>query len=261
MDQMERLLGIMARLRGPGGCPWDREQTPVSLRKYVLEEAYEVADALDEGDWSTLRGELGDLLLQVVFLARIAEEEGRFSFPDVAQGIGDKLVRRHPHVFADGDARTVAEVWKRWEQIKAGEREEDPAGPGPASRLSGLPKALPALPKARLLADKAARSGFDWPDPEAVLDKLTEEIGEVRTAIRRGSESELEDEVGDLLFATACLARKLGLDPERCLEQANRKFTRRFTSVERHVTAAGQRLEELDAQTLDHYWNAAKAAE
>ncbi len=264
MDPMDRLLSIMARLREPGGCPWDREQTAASLRTYVLEEAYEVAEAIDEDDWAKLGEELGDLLLQVVFLARVAEERGAFRFEDVARGIGDKLVRRHPHVFGDAAADDVSAVWKRWEQVKAEERAAKAAAAGgpaaadaPApSRLDGIPRHMPALPKARLLADKAARAGFDWPAPGAIVDKVLEEAEEVRAAL--GDPEHCAEEIGDLLFATASLARRVKADPEAALEHANRKFARRFRHVEATAAARGLALEALDAEALDELWNAAK---
>ncbi len=265
MDAMDRLLSIMARLREPGGCPWDREQTAASLRTYVLEEAYEVTEAIDEDDWAKLGEELGDLLLQVVFLARVAEERGAFRFEDVARGIGEKLVRRHPHVFADATADDVGAVWKRWEAIKAEERAAKAAAAGGAeaaaapSRLDGIPRHMPALPKARLLADKAARAGFDWPAPDAIVDKIVEEADEVRAAL--GDPAHCAEEIGDLLFATASLARRVKADPEAALEHANRKFARRFRSVEAAAAARGVTLESLDAGALDALWNEAKRSE
>lgn len=265
-EQLRRLLGIMAKLRSPGGCPWDREQTATTLRKYVLEEAYEVADAIDGGDPATLRDELGDLLLQVVFQARVAEEAGQFAFEDVARAIGDKLVRRHPHVFGDFDAQNVEAVWKKWEQIKADERAAAGRSPEQAgSRLDGIPKALPALPKARLIADKAARAGFDWPDADAIVDKIEEELGEIREALARAANAPhamdaVCEEIGDLLFATASLARRLGVDPDGCLEGANRKFAARFRTVEALARERGLALEELTPGQIDALWNEAKGA-
>jgi MazG family protein len=247
---MDRLVEIMARLRGPEGCPWDRKQTPASLRTYLLEEAYETAEAIDVADWDELRGELGDLLLQIVFLARIAEEEGRFGFAEVAEGISEKLVRRHPHVFAEARADSETEVWKNWEQIK---REE---GAGRRSRIEGIPRALPALVRAHRLAEKAARVGFDWPDSAAVLDKVDEEVSEVREALAWEDRAGLEEEIGDLLFAIASFARREGLDPEAALSRAGTKFAERFQAIEQEADARGVRLEDLDAEELDRLWRA-----
>jgi len=260
MDAMDRLHEIMARLRGPGGCPWDQEQTAGSLRTYVLEEAYEVAEAIDDDDWEALRGELGDLLLQIVFLARLAEEAGRFQFGDVAGAISEKLVRRHPHVFGDGDARTSAEVWKRWDEIKTEERREA-NGDGPSSRLDGVPRNLPALGRARLLADKAARVGFDWPSAAAILEKIREEADEVEQALDAPAREFVADELGDLLFATASLARRVGLDPETCLARANRKFETRFRKAETFADEAGRRFEDMTPAEIDELWESAKKSE
>ncbi len=257
MDAMDRLVEIMARLRGPDGCPWDKEQTASTLRTYVLEEAYEAAEAIDRGDWDALRDELGDMLLQIVFLARLAEEQGRFRAADVVDGIASKLVRRHPHVFGAGGARTVDEVWKRWDEIKDEER-RDAGDPARVSRLDGVPGLLPALAKARLLADKAARSGFDWPSPEAIVGKVAEETAEFERALEAGDREAAAAEIGDLLFATASLARRLNLDPETCLAQANLKFSERFRAVEARAAASGRRLEDLSAEELDALWEQAK---
>ncbi len=253
---VDRLVGIMARLRGPGGCPWDREQTFRSLRPYVLEEAFEVAEAIDRGEPAALREELGDLLLQVVFLARLAEEEGLFDLDGVAESISAKLVRRHPHVFGDRPASSVGEVWKRWEEIKREEREERETGPG--SRLDGIPRALPSLLRARLLADKAARAGYDWPDPAAILDKVREETGELAAALAGEGRERVEEELGDLLFAAASLGRRLGIDPEGALARANARFEKRFREAERLAREAGTELEDLDADALDALWKRVK---
>ncbi|RMF75797.1 MAG: nucleoside triphosphate pyrophosphohydrolase, partial [Acidobacteria bacterium] len=234
--------------------PWDREQTVRSLRPFVLEEAHEVAAAIDTGDPEQLRGELGDLLLQVVFLAQLAREQGLFTFEDVARGIADKLVRRHPHVFGDATAGSVDEVWQRWDAIKRRERSE--AG-DEGSRLDGVPRALPALVRARLLGDKAARAGFDWRSPEDVLVKVREELAELEQTIGRDAPDRVDEEFGDLLFALASLGRHLGLDPEGSLARACDKFSARFRDVERRARERGQALEELDDETLDALWNAA----
>ncbi len=254
---VDRLVEIMARLRGPGGCPWDREQTFRSLRPYVLEEAFEVAEAIDRESPAALREELGDLLLQVVFLARLAEEAGLFDLEDVAEGISAKLVRRHPHVFGDRPVGSVGEVWKRWEEIKREEREE--RRQGDASRLDGIPRALPALVRARLLADKAARAGYDWPDAAAIVDKVREETDELAAALgREGKGGPVEEELGDLLFAVASLARRLGIDPEGALARANAKFEERFRAAERLAREAGKELEQMGTEELDALWRRVK---
>ena len=260
MDATDRLIAIMARLRGENGCPWDREQSPRTLRPYVLEEAHEVAEAIDSGNWDDLRDELGDLLLQVAFLARIAEEEGRFRFEDVANAISAKLERRHPHVFGDVEAHRVEDVWRRWDEIKRAEKAgPDATGGGPsASRLDGIPRGLPALGRAALVADKASRAGFDWPEPAGIVDKLGEEAEELRAALAAGDRDQVEEELGDLLFAAASLARRLKIDPEGALARATAKFAERFRRVEDGAAADGVRLEELDAAELDRRWIAAK---
>ncbi|RMG44794.1 MAG: nucleoside triphosphate pyrophosphohydrolase [Acidobacteria bacterium] len=250
---IDDLLAIMAKLRGPNGCPWDREQSPATLRSYLLEEAHEVAEAIDRGDWSALREELGDLLLQVVFLARIAEEEGRFGFDDVAAGIAEKLVRRHPHVFGGAPASDAREAFDRWEAIKRAEK-----GEAFRSRLAGLPPSLPALLRAHRLAEKASRAGFRWPDIPAVAGKVREELAELESAVRTEGRGRVEEELGDLLFAAASLATQLGLDPEAALQKANAKFAARFEHVERAAAADGRHLEELDPGTLDRLWDEAK---
>lgn len=257
MAAIDQLLETMTRLRAPGGCPWDREQTLVSLRSYLLEEAYEVAEAIDLGNPQSLCEELGDLLLQVVFQAEIARENGWFDFDAVAATITAKLVRRHPHVFGDDSAGSPAEAWQRWDAIKAqekGARGEEL----PTSRLDGIPAALPALARAQLLVDKAARAGFDWPDQLSIVDKVREETDEVAAALTDEGSERVAEELGDLLFATTSLARKAGLDPEACLAGANRKFIARFRHVEAQLKASAQSFEELSAEQLDRLWRAAK---
>lgn len=258
MKNVQRLVEIMERLRAPEGCPWDREQTFETLRPYVLEEAYEVAEAIDAGDRSALRGELGDLLLQVVFQAQIAREEGLFDFDDVAAAIADKLVRRHPHVFGEDEASSVEEVWKRWESVKRAEREAE-EGARPSSRLDGIPTALPGLLRARLLSDKAARAGFDWPEVAGILDKAREELDEVEEALESGNEARIDEELGDLLFALASLARRAGLDPEGAIGRANRKFGARFRRVEGYAREQGRELEDLGPAALDALWQRSKS--
>lgn len=252
-SSIERLVAVMQRLRGPDGCPWDREQNFRSLRPFVLEEAYEVAHAIDEGDPDALRDELGDLLLQVVFHAQLASEQQLFDFAAVAAGIEQKLIRRHPHVFRDTPAGDANEAWARWDAIKAEERAARGA-PAPTSRLDGVSNAQPALARAAALAARAARAGFDWPTPAAVCDKLEEETLELRAALAGGVEAQIAEELGDLLFAAVSLARKLAIDPEACLEAANRKFTGRFQRVEARAAALGEQLEELSPERLDQLW-------
>jgi tetrapyrrole methylase family protein/MazG family protein/ATP diphosphatase len=259
MNQVKRLVEMMARLRGPEGCPWDREQDYRTLRKYVLEEAFEVAEALDEaaegapGAAGILRGELGDLLLQVVFLARIAEERGEFDLQGVARAIADKLERRHPHVFGDEVADTAEEVWTRWETIKAAEREG-------ASLFDGVPRTLPALIKALHLTSKAARVGFAWVRDEDVLEKLREEADEFRQAADDDDPGAIEHELGDLLFVVANLARRHDVDAERALQQANRRFEERMRWMENRLRQQGRRLDEADLPELEELWEEAKGA-
>lgn len=255
MRPIDSLLDVMARLRAPDGCPWDREQTFQSLRPYLLEEAYEVAQALDEGDPGSLREELGDLLLQVVFHSQLAAELGWFDFEAVAATISAKLVRRHPHVFGDTPAGSVDEAWRRWDAIKAEEKAQR-GQVAPTSRLDGVPVAMPALARAHALAGKAARAGFDWPEPLAVCDKLEEETLEIRAAIDSQSRDAIAEEIGDLLFAVASLARKLELDPEGCLARANSKFTNRFQRIEQQLARDGHEMESVSADELDRLWRA-----
>ncbi|UCF66505.1 MAG: nucleoside triphosphate pyrophosphohydrolase [Acidobacteriota bacterium] len=255
MHVVDRLVQLMARLRAPDGCAWDREQTPQTLRSFLLEEAYELAEAIDRDDWPALREELGDLLLQIVFLSQIASERDAFCFADVAQGLADKLVRRHPHVFGDVEAQTAREAWQQWEQVKRLEN-ESVASDGFRSRLGGIPRALPALLKAHRLADKAARAGIRWPSARALLGKIRDEIDELERAFEDEQQPRRrEEELGDLLFAAASFARHVGIDPEAALQAANAKFARRFVEVER---AAGRPLETFDAEQLDRLWQAAK---
>ena len=256
--ELRRLLDIMATLRDPAhGCPWDRAQSFDSIAPYTIEEAYEVADAIARRDFAALPDELGDLLFQVVFHARLAEEEGRFAFADVAAAIADKMLRRHPHVFAAAALRNAAAQTGAWEAQKHAER----AGRAETGTLAGIPHALPALTRAAKLTARAARVGFDWPDAAAVLDKLTEEAGELRAELPAADPARLADEVGDLLFVLANLARKLALDPETCLRAANAKFARRFAAVEAALAAAGRVPAEATLLDMEAAWQAAKAAE
>ena len=267
---LERLLEIMRTLRAPNGCPWDREQTLASLRPFVLEETYEVLEAIEHGTPADLCEELGDFVFEAVFLAQISEEAGEFSLRDALVGICDKLVRRHPHVFerAPGTAGlTSDQVVERWDALKARERalagRTDVAKPAPArGTLSGVPKTLPALLRAFELSTRAATVGFDWAGPGDVLDKMAEEMAEVRREVQAGAlghMSRAEDEVGDLLFAAANLARKLGVEPESALRRANEKFVRRFDAVERAIQARGSSMREASLDEMEAEWQRVKA--
>ncbi len=258
MAEIDNLLELMRALRNPdGGCPWDLEQDFASIAPYTIEEAYEVADAISRGDMPDLENELGDLLLQVVFHAQMATEAGLFDFDDVARGITDKMRRRHPHVFGDDDARTAGKVAGNWERIKADER----AGKGDDSALAGIALALPALKRAEKLGKRAARVGFDWPDPLGPAEKLHEELDEIADAARTGVAEAVDEEVGDALFALVNLARHHGVDPEAALERANRKFERRFRDLESAVTAKGASVEALPLDALEEVWRSVKDAE
>jgi ATP diphosphatase len=257
---ISRLIEIMAALRTPGsGCPWDLEQNFRTNAPYTLEEAYEVADAIEHGNLDQLREELGDLLLQVVFHARMAQEQGAFEFGDVVQAITEKLIRRHPHVFADADGKTAQAVKGLWEQIKA----EEKAAKGQKTEtgaLAGVPVALPALTRALKLQEKAGKVGFDWNDPRAVLAKIREEADEIEAALEAGG-GDAPGEVGDLLFAVVNLARHLKADPEALLRATNLKFERRFGSIETALAKAGKKPAETSLDEMEALWNAAKATE
>jgi nucleoside triphosphate diphosphatase len=256
-----RLVEIMAALRTPGsGCPWDLEQNFRSIAPYTLEEAYEVADAIARGDLKDLRGELGDLLLQVVYHARLAQEQGAFDFGDVVQDITGKMIRRHPHVFADAEGRTAKAVEGMWERIKA-EEKADKGEAGNAGALTGVPVALPALTRALKLQDKAGRVGFDWKDPRAVLAKIREEADEIEAELDGPDKAQAAAEAGDLLFAVVNLARHLGADPEDVLRQTNLKFERRFAAIERALAERGKTPKDASLAEMDALWEAAKAAE
>ncbi len=250
---IDRLLAVMRRLRDPEtGCPWDIEQTFATIAPYTIEEAYEVADAIERADWDELRGELGDLLLQVVYHAQMAAEAGHFGFDDVATAIADKMVARHPHVFGDAEVRSAAAQREHWEAVKAAEREAKAASDGkPASLLDNLPHGLPALTRALKLQKRALRVGFDWPDLQGVRDKVNEELDELEKA----APDEQELELGDLLFTLVNHARRLGLDPETALRRANAKFEARFRRMEQTSDAP---LGELDLATLEMLWQQAK---
>jgi ATP diphosphatase len=253
--ELRRLLDIMAALRDPDcGCPWDKEQSFATIAPYTIEEAYEVADAIGRGDVGGLPDELGDLLFQVVYHARMAEEAGRFDFADVARAIADKMVRRHPHVFGDAAARNAAEQTVAWEAHKRAER----AAKAEAGTLAGVPVGLPALTRAAKLTARAARVGFDWPDAAAVLAKLDEEVAELRAELPEARPERLADEVGDLLFVLANLARKLDLDPEECLRGANHKFMRRFNKIEELAASEGKILPEMQLEEMEVLWQRIK---
>lgn len=256
---IDRLLAIMARLRDPnGGCAWDLEQTFATIAPYTVEEAYEVADAIERGDLNDLKEELGDLLFQVVFHARMSEEQGGFAFDDVAEAISQKMIDRHPHVFGEADYRSSAEQTSAWEAQKAAERK---AKGRSRSLLDEVPVGLPALTRAVKLTSRAARVGFDWPHVSFVLDKLQEEVGELSAEIEAGDRHRLRDELGDILFVVANLARKLDLEPEDALRSTNAKFVRRFRHIEAKLAERGKTPDESDLAEMDALWDEAKAAE
>lgn len=296
-DRFERAVSIMARLRAPGGCPWDREQTFDSIKPYTLEETYEVLEAIDNRDWKELSGELGDLLLQVLFYAQMAQEDGSFSIDDVLDRLSDKLVGRHPHVFGDVKADTPADVLRNWEALKAEEKKqrlaarsgEEPAAgdqpaPGSESVLAGVSSAVPALLEATKLSSRAAHVGFDWPEVEGLFEKLSEEVTELRrnleewpppgprpqgrgvagargVAISEDLRARLEDEVGDLLFVLVNIARYLALDPESALKKTNRKFKRRFQWLEAELGSQGRRPQDASLEELETLWQKSKQQE
>ena len=265
---ISRLLDIMAKLRTPGsGCPWDLEQNFATIAPYSIEEAYEVAEAIARGDLDDLRDELGDLLLQVVFHARMAEEQNAFSFGDVVEAITAKMIRRHPHVFADKHGQlTPSDVKSAWDRIKAEEKAERAERRPPQeavhkSILSSVKAGQPALARAMELQRKASHVGFDWNDPRAVLHKIREEADEIETALDRGDAQALAEETGDLLFALVNLARHVGADPEQALRGTNVKFERRFSYIERALAAQGRALESASLDEMDALWNEAKIEE
>ena len=269
-EWFERLVALQARLRAPKGCPWDIEQTHLSLRTYLIEEAYEVLDALESGDDVKFAEELGDLLLQVVFHAQIATEEGRFTAADVVREIHQKMVRRHPHVFGEKSARNAAEVLKNWEQIKAEERrakgretrrEEGDEKQEPESLLDGIPHTLPAVMQGFQLTRRASRIGFDWDNVEGVIEKLQEELAELTTARRGQSPRRVEEEVGDVLFAAVNLARFLKVDPEIALKRTNAKFSARFRGMEQMARESDCKLADVPRQEMESLWDRAKDSE
>lgn len=253
---LERLLDIMRRLRAPDGCPWDREQSLESLKKNLVEETYEVIDAIESGDRSMLREELGDLLLQIVFQSQICAEEGVFDFQDVAQAISDKLVRRHPHVFGDTKVADSDEVLKNWEQIKRMEK-----GDVPRSAVAGVPRHLPALHKAQQVQSRAARVGFDWKESKDVLAKIEEELAEIRMAMALESAERVRDEIGDLLFAVVNLTRFLGHEAEEVLNLTISRFSRRFQFIEDAVHEDNRKLTDCTLEELEALWQEAKTKE
>lgn len=261
LSNTQKLLEIMARLRHPEqGCAWDLQQDFKSLIPYTLEEAYEVADAIEREDADDLRMELGDLLLQVVFHSQIAEERGLFNFEQVAETIGEKLVRRHPHVFAGAVFKSDEERKQAWEQAKAEERLAKGKPQEAESVLSGVPNNMPALTQCQKIQDVAASHGFDWPDVLPVFDKVVEELNEVKEAWESGDKAHIQEEIGDLLLVAVNLARHLNVNPETALRESNKKFTRRFNYIERQVETSGRQLTDCTLAELDAFWNAAKQA-
>ena len=246
----------MARLRGPGGCPWDREQTFDTIKPYTLEETYEVLDAIDRRDWRGLADELGDFILQAVFYAQMADEQKLFSIDDSLDAINEKLIRRHPHVFAQGDARTPDDVKRRWDEIKQQEKKE--RGDAPKSLLASLPRNMPALVEAQQIASKAAAVGFDWENVEQVIDKLHEELEELRAARESGDIEHIEHELGDMLGVMVNIARFVHVDPEQALRRANARFRRRFGYVEEKLNERGRRFEDSNIDEMEALWQEAK---
>lgn len=262
-EGLYELACIMERLRDPEtGCPWDLEQTFETIVPYTIEEAYEVADAIARRDFNDLRDELGDLLFQVVFHSQMASEAGHFALTDVIGSIIGKMVRRHPHVFGNADGRDSAAQVAAWESMKAEERAAKHGSPSAsASALDGVALALPALQRAHKLQKRAARTGFDWTQPEQIFEKLHEEIGEVREAVADGIQGHIEDEIGDLLFVVANLARRLSIDPEEALRKANAKFERRFRAMESAAESKGETFSNLSLENQEEYWQSVKRIE
>jgi tetrapyrrole methylase family protein/MazG family protein len=253
-DAFKELVDIMQRLRAPGGCPWDREQTHASIKPYLIEEAYEVAEAIDDNDFDELRKELGDLLLQVVFHAQMAQEAGRFNVEDVVRGINEKMTRRHPHVFGDVEVSGAGEVLRNWARIKSEERKEG----GDSSVVAGVPRALPALLRAHRLGEKASHIGFDWSHVDEVLAKVDEELAELRAAIAAGDAEAKRQEIGDLLLALSSLGRHLGVHSEEALHQASDRFIERFRYVERRLAELQRDPHSASPDELNRLWDEAK---
>jgi MazG family protein len=266
-DWFEKLVAVQKLLRDPGGCPWDREQTHLTLRTYLIEEAYEVLDALESGDDEKFAEELGDLLLQVTFHSQIASEAGRFSVSDVIRAVHEKMIRRHPHVFGEKRAKDSAEVLKNWQRIKAQERQakdsasSSPPEHEPESALDGVPRAIPATLEGLQLTKKAARTGFDWDNTDGIFDKMREETSEIQHALKSGHQQKVEEELGDLLFAAVNLARFLHVDPEIALKSANAKFVRRFHIMECLAAESGRTFEDVPRPEKEALWVSAKLSE
>ncbi|MCG0275802.1 MAG: nucleoside triphosphate pyrophosphohydrolase [Thermosediminibacteraceae bacterium] len=254
---MKDLIDIMARLRGENGCPWDKAQTPETLKPFLLEEAYEVINAIDCGNPDELSEELGDLLLQIVFLSRIAEEKGDFSFNEVVNGICEKMIRRHPHIFGEKQLKTAAEVLKNWEEIKKEEKEVESY----AETMDKIPETFPALMRAYKVQEKAARVGFDWENVEGALEKVYEELKELREVYKGNDSGRIMEEIGDLLFAVVNVARFLGVNPELALREATNKFIRRFRYVEEAASKIDKKLHEMTLEDMDRLWNEGKIKE
>ena len=260
-EALGRAAAIMARLRAPGGCPWDREQTFDSIMPYTLEETYEVFDAIERRAWPELKDELGDLLLQVLFYAEMANDAGYFTLRDVAENLSEKLIRRHPHVFGDVAAADANAVLRNWEQIKLEEKSTKTEQEQPSSMLDDIPRSMPAMLEARKLGSRAGKVGFDWPSVEGLFEKLAEETGELREELASVAKNErVEDEIGDLLFTAVNLARHLQIDPELALRKTNAKFRQRFASMEREAGGRAQ-MEEMQAKELEKLWDRAKDTE
>jgi MazG family protein len=255
-DKFQRLVDIMAKLRAPGGCPWDREQTFDTIKPFLLEETYEVMDAIDARDWKELAGEIGDLLLQAVFFSQMASEEKLFRIDDALDAINAKLIRRHPHVFGDQTAQTEGDVRRIWSEVKAEERKSNPEAE--TTLLGSVPRSLPALVEAQQIATRAAQSGFDWENADQVLEKLDEELDEFAAARRSASSAELEDELGDLLFVLVNLARFVKVDAEQALRKSNAKFRRRFGYVEQRLAERGKRPADSTLEEMEALWQEAK---
>jgi MazG family protein len=255
-EKFQQLVALMARLRAPDGCPWDREQTFDSIKPFTLEETYEVLDAIERRDWPDLAEELGDFILQAVFHAQMASEQDLFSVEDALDAINAKLVRRHPHVFGEQSAESAGDVLRIWGKVKAAEKEKK--GTANAGLLSGVPRAFPALVEAQQITSRAARVGFDWENPDQVIEKLHEELGEFDEARRNGSQPELEDELGDLLFVLVNLARFVKVDPEQALRKTNAKFRERFGYIERKLAERGKKPEDSNIEEMESLWQEAK---
>jgi ATP diphosphatase len=272
-ERFERAVSIMARLRGPGGCPWDREQTFDSIKPYTVEETYEVLEAIDNRDWNELPAELGDLLLQVLFYSQMANEQDKFSIDDVLDRLADKLINRHPHVFGDVKAETSSDVLRNWEAIKTDEKEQRRLEKGSADQqsqsvLAGVSPAMPALLEAHKLGSRASKVGFDWPDVGGLFEKLEEEVQELQLELKQlpepgsvGVPNPIEEEIGDLFFVLVNLARHLEVDPESALKKTNRKFRRRFQRMEQQLTLSGRTPKDASMEELESLWQQAKEEE